>query len=65
MALEIDDLKKLCMQLRLNAAEIISLVTLVLDDEGMLGYQPSAKKKKIYEARGNELDITLRYLTII
>jgi len=45
-------LKKLRLQLHLNAAEIISLVSLVLDDEAMLEYQPSAKKKKIYEAKG-------------
>jgi len=52
LSIDINELKKLCLQLCLNAAEIISLVSLVLDDEAMLEYQPSAKKKKIYEAKG-------------
>jgi hypothetical protein len=38
--------------MHLNVAEIISLVSLVLDDKAMLEYQLSVKKKKIYEAKG-------------
>ena len=57
LSLDIDDIKKLCLQLRLNAAELLTTVHMVLDDEAMLGYQPSAKKKKLCDARGNYINL--------
>jgi hypothetical protein len=61
IALEIDDIKKLCLQLQINAAEVIHNISTLLDDETMLGYfyffyllsiryQPSKKKKKLLPA---------------
>ncbi len=41
---KIDELKQLCLQLHLNAAVLLEYISLVLDDEAMLGYQPSKKK---------------------
>lgn len=51
--LQINDLKKLCLQLRLNAADIAETITMLLDDEALLGYQPSAKKKKMLDEKGS------------
>jgi hypothetical protein len=40
----INTLKQLCLQLRLNITILIELVSFILDDETMLGYQSSKKK---------------------
>jgi hypothetical protein len=52
MAIDINEIKKLCLQLRLNATELIQQISILLDDEAMLGYQPSAKKKKLCDMKG-------------
>jgi hypothetical protein len=38
IALEINDIKKLCLQLQINTAEVIHNISILLDDEAMLRY---------------------------
>ena len=52
VSLDIDDIKKLCLQLRINAAKLVTAITVILDDEAMLGYQPSKNKKRLAELLG-------------
>jgi hypothetical protein len=45
LCLDINTLKQLCLQLRLNATTLIELVSFILDDKTMLDYQSSKKKR--------------------